>query len=817
VQPQTARRLGVVRRLVVVAVVLVATAGSAMAVALGLHLDPNVASLLPESGESVAFGRYLRAFGGGDLAVVMVKGDDPEETANAAHEIATRLAESRSVTFAADRIVVPPQLEPMLAFRYADTVGLERLREALSPEGMRTRLRESRALLLAPGSGALASLLARDPLRLGALALGRIGLGAGMRTQADGTFATDDGTMRLVLARPAGQALRGEDARRFTREVTSALSLAHQTYPRVRFGFTGGHAIAAATEAMLQRDLTLSGILSMVLASTVFVAIFRRLRALVAVMPPLVLGTLWTAGIAAALPGGLSAVAVAFTSVVVGVGVDTGVHVYAALLDARRAGLSPARAAQAARAKTGRAVMMAAVTAAAAFLALGLSGINAVRQLGVLCGAGEILTAVAILLVTPELGAWLERGPPPPPPPAAWTRVVALLTATRARASAMIALAIAPIALILVVGPPPLAEALVAIRPRKLVPLAVQTEVLNAFGGRRGQIIVLLHDRDLERAYERADTLYEGLLGLRGLVESVDAASAVAPSVATQRARYAARDALDLPAKADELTRALAETGFSPERFRHALDDMRQPTHEIVPRADATAGLSSLLLGRYLGRDGPDHVIAMYVLPSPGVDVGATLRARIHGIDPEASITGYQSLEASLRGTLAHDLPRICAVSAVLVVLALAASLRRPREVFLAGLVVASEIATVLIVVRLVGIPLHAYSALVIPVLLGITVDEGMFLLHHAREVNEAHGGAERDAIAQTLRTEGPPVAATALTTAAGFAALGVCEFDGLRDLGWVGALGSAVGLIVALLVVPAGLRVFRAPKKEPT
>ena len=105
----------------------------------------------------------------------------------------------------------------------------------------------------------------------------------------------------------------------------------------------------------------------------------------------------------------------------------------------------------------------------------------------------------------------------------------------------------------------------------------------------------------------------------------------------------------------------------------------------------------------------------------------------------------------------------------------------------------------------------HAYAALVLPVLLGITVDEGMFLLHHARAVSPA-GGA--DVITETLRHEGPPVAATALTTAAGFAALGFCDFDGLRDLGWVGALGSTVGLGVALVVVPAGLRLTSGARR---
>src|SRR6202011_4269391 len=57
------------------AVLLVlATLGSVLAVTLGLHLEPNVASLLPDRGEAAALRRYVRGFGGADLAIVMVKG-----------------------------------------------------------------------------------------------------------------------------------------------------------------------------------------------------------------------------------------------------------------------------------------------------------------------------------------------------------------------------------------------------------------------------------------------------------------------------------------------------------------------------------------------------------------------------------------------------------------------------------------------------------------------------------------------------------------------------------------------------------------------
>src|SRR6185437_13880738 len=278
--------------------------------------------------------------------------------------------------------------------------------------------------------------------------------------------------------------------------------------------------------------------------------------------------------------------AVAFTSVVVGVGVDTGVHVYAALLDARRSGLGPAEAASAARAKTTGAVMMAAVTAAAAFSSLALSEINAVRQLGLLCGAGEVLTAVAIVLVTPEMGAWLERGSPPAEAPSGWATAVAKLTATPVRAGLMAALALAPIPALLWLGPPPLANAMIGVRPQKLAPLAVQQQVFDAFGGMRGQLVVLVADKDQERARERADVLAERYADLRGDVAVVESLTALAPAKATQEQRFNERDALRLDAVADELERALVETGFAPAQFSAALEGMRHPTRAVASLAD---------------------------------------------------------------------------------------------------------------------------------------------------------------------------------------------------------------------------------------
>jgi predicted RND superfamily exporter protein len=823
------------RRIIVTVVVLLLTLVATYMVTARLRLDPNVATLLPERGESAALRLYLKAFGGSDLAMVLVsrpaeaegEGEDDDAAVAEVEAVARGLAKDLQaldeVKVAAAAMSADGKLDPLMVWRHADPPARKRLAAALTPEGMRVRLRGSRSLLLAPGAGAISEQIARDPLRLQQLLYDEGAVGSGFRTQADGSFASDDGRARLVLVFPKGQALRGDDAKAFVYKAREVLDGYRREHPKLYLGLTGGHAIAEATEAMLMRDLTLSSTISMLLASLAFAFTFRRLRALGAVIPPLFVGTVWTAAIAAMMPGGLSAIAVAFMSVVIGVGVDTGVHVYAALLEARNEGLSPRDAARVARQKTQRPVMVAAITAGAAFGSLVLSEIGALRQLGILCAGGEVLTAMAIVVITPEIGAYLERKKPPKYVPPRWTHWIGALTHTRARSIACLLLATAPVLALAAGYTPELADAIVAMRPKGLQPLDVQQRIYDDFGGRAGQWVVMVADADREKARARADQVAEKLATVGEHIDSLDAITAIAPAPPTQLARLKERDAFDLPAKASELERALIDEKFAPARFEAVLSSWRNPPHELISLEAMQQSDNAIMLSRYLGEADGKHIVVLYLLPRLEPLVGdmaasAAIEERnhqhaelveqaVHEADPDAMLTGYGRLDSSLKESLRADMPRIGLVAALLVLLALAASLRRPRDVALAMGVVIAEMAVVLFLIRALDVPLHAYDALVLPVLLGITVDEGMFLLYRARE-----SGSVRE----TLEREGPPVATTALTTAAGFGGLLVCDFDGLRHLGMVGAIGSLTGLLVALIVVPAGLRLSGVPARGP-
>jgi predicted RND superfamily exporter protein len=778
--------------------VVVATVVSVWLTAYGLRLSSDLSTLFPESGDAAALTRWAHAFGGRDPAIVLVRGDRAEDVAAVADGIAASLRKAPSVLRVVDRVPRPAMPEdPTLAWAYAGPAERAALAAAVTPEGMRARLAETKALVLAPvGDADADAYLTRDPLRLAQIPWqGRAELAAGVVGAPGMPFETSGGRARLVIAEPRGSAFEAGAARALVSDVEHAEAAAAR--PGVSTELAGGHAIAKATEDMIRGDLEVSGTLSLLLASVAFVATFRRVRALAAVIPPLLVGTVWTTGLAAFFPSGVTAVAIGFAAVVVGVGVDTGVHVYAALLEARREGLPPAAAAAKARATTWKPTLTAAAVAAVAFASLAFGSLRAMKQLGLLCGAGELLTSVAILVMTPEIGAWLERGPPPPRPTSALLAALTRATSTRRRAGFALALCALPVGLASLGAWPRPANALVAVRPRGLAPLVAQEHLYALFGGRPGQWVVLTADPDPDRARTRADRVAEALEAEvhEHHADGFDALATFAPSETTRRARLSARDALDLPSRKEALAAALVEQGFDVGAFAPALEAFAHPS----PIAAPVVGEEGWLFARHLARDAGDTLVATYVRPAEGAGSEEAIRAAVLRADPGSSVTGFGAIDLALRRALGRDLAVVGGLALVLVTIAMRLALRSGRHALVALATLACEMAAVGVAMRMAGVGFHVYDALVLPVLFGVTIDESMFLLH----------AAGRTTVDEAVRTQGPLVAATALTTAAGFAALAACRFDGLRDLGIVGAAGVLAGLVAALVVVPASLRLL--------
>ena len=102
----------------------------------------------------------------------------------------------------------------------------------------------------------------------------------------------------------------------------------------------------------------------------------------------------------------------------------------------------------------------------------------------------------------------------------------------------------------------------------------------------------------------------------------------------------------------------------------------------------------------------------------------------------------------------------------------------------------------------LLGIDLHLYNLLAVPVVVGLAVDGAV----HVRWAQDYDSARQQYA---TYRA----VAASTLTSMVAFGALMTADSPGLRSLGQVGVIGLAISLAVNLLWLRAWC-VPRRPKK---
>ena len=771
-----------------------------------LRFEGNLLDLLP-SGASAArdLQHYAQTFGRNDPVTMLVTGGTPSELTAFAQRFARTAGRVRSVGSVEHRIALGGDETSTSTvgrvFPLLDADGFARARGLLSAKSIDQSVRRARAVLLQPGARDAATTITKDPLELRRLLVPATKrLAAGLTVDpSTGDFLSPDGEALVMLVRTRASAFDGKSARALLAGLQNAAARAKPG--RLTVQTTGAHAVAVATEKMIRSDLQRSSTLSLLLVLVVFAVAFGRLRALAAVGPPLVLGALWTAGFAGWFLGSLNAISVGFAAILLGLGDDLATHLFLGIDGRTRLGHPKRKAAAEGLRALGRPTIAAATTGALGFAALILSSFPAIRDLGILAAAGVLLTGLAVLLVTPAMTAVGRDRPVTPAPPRRLDRALASWGERVARRHGIVlALVGASVVAAVLAGPSPIARQVVAVRPKALAPLRVQAELFRRFGGEPGQIVALVAGARMQAALERSDEVADALgrLSKRGLVAGWSSLSTLHPAARTVASRIAARDALGLPRAADVLEARLRDHGFRTGPFARALDDLRHPPG-VPARGAFDPDWGSLLAERHLRRTGGGIEVATYVRPAAGVDprrVARALRAAV----PRVRVTGYPLLEAQVRALLPADLLRVGLVSLVLVFIGLAVHFRRLMPAVLAAASVAVGLAWMSLACRLLGIEWSAYNLLVVPVLVGISIDENVFLIHGVEE----HPGRRVDAVGRALRDSGRAVVTTASTTAAGFGALAICAFDGLRSIGATAALGIAGCLLASLVVTPA-------------
>ncbi len=173
-------------------------------------------------------------------------------------------------------------------------------------------------------------------------------------------------------------------------------------FPDVRIGLTGEPVLDLDEMDQSQRDATTATILTLLLIAGLFVLSFREwLRPLLANLC-LVLIVGLSMGWAALSVGHLNMITITFTVMILGLSIDLGIQIIARYEEElAKPGSERCEAMCSAIARTGPSIVTAALTNTGAFLAMGLSGFRGVTELGVIASGGMVLAMLTMLLVLP--------------------------------------------------------------------------------------------------------------------------------------------------------------------------------------------------------------------------------------------------------------------------------------------------------------------------------------------------------------------------------------------------------------------------------
>jgi predicted RND superfamily exporter protein len=167
--------------------------------------------------------------------------------------------------------------------------------------------------------------------------------------------------------------------------------------------------------------------------------------------------------------------------------------------------------------------------------------------------------------------------------------------------------------------------------------------------------------------------------------------------------------------------------------------------------------------------------------------------------DPERGIfVGETVVYAAMYMLLRQEAPFVLLVATVLIALLVYWQVRSVAWTVLTLVPLALSLWWMLAVMGLFDLRFTLFNLPILPAILGIGVDNGVYLVSSIRKAERGAQG-----LADAMRETGGAIMAATATTAVGFGAFMVAASGGVRGIGAVAALGISMAAAVAILVLP--------------
>jgi predicted RND superfamily exporter protein len=336
------------------------------------------------------------------------------------------------------------------------------------------------------------------------------------------------------------------------------------------------------------------------------------------------------------------------------------------------------------------------------------------------------------------------------------------------------------------------------LRPTDHPAAAAELDLAQEFGIGIGTSTVTVPGRSVAEALDRADAI-AGLARAALPAAEVSSPSDWVISGERLRARLSAMAPLQLAAAADRLSAALDREGLDVKAFAPALDGLRAIGAGREPSGMTQDSWPDWIADSVHEGEGATLVVVRIRIPEGAWPGGppASFLASVQAEAPGAQVANAVRLGAELRSVAVRDLKRLGGLAIGVVLAIVLLSYRGDL-----GATALTFLPVILGTVWTAGLwgsfgrSLDLFSLCVLPVMVGIGVDDGLHVLHLARRRGEDLERASLDA--------GRGVVLTNLTTCAGFASLCLSHVPALRNGGLLICVGNLLCLAATLVALPA-------------
>jgi uncharacterized protein len=624
---------------------------------------------------------------------------------------------------------------------------------------------------------------------------------------------------------------RGSEAVDALRDLIAETELRH---PDVKLGLTGLPIMENDEMRASQSSMFWGSLLSFIGVIIIVIAGFGGLRHALLANLVLLLGTAWAFGYVTLVIGHLNILSVTFTATLIGIGIDYGAYYVARYMQLVREGLPCEEALLETTRSAGPAIVTGALTTSIAFFSAALTSFIGVAELGIIAGGGLLLCAVAQLVVLPPLikvvdSSRFGRRLPTPVPVHKWINPLLRFPRFVFCGGLIITLAAG-------LGMQHLwyDHNLLDMQARGLESVELEKKLLSECDQSVWYALSIANNREelLERkakflklpSVERT----EEIVSLLPVDEEVK--RPIIADISRRLASLPERPPLIAVDPLEELGAILAQAQDMAQHSRDGANcarhlELLRDAMRRLPAADCYAKLSQFqqqMAGDLLSRL---HALRSVANPEPPqlTDLPQSLVSRFVGqngkyllkiygrgdiwnmealsrfvqetrsVDPRVTGNPLQAYEASLEMQFSYQKAALYSMLVILVVLYI--DFRNVLHVALAALPLAMGMIITFGLMGYMNQPLNPANMIALPLLLGMGVDYGVYVVHEFLEQKGRYRMSPATAVGLLVDS---------LATIIGYAGLLIASHQGLQSLGRALTIGVAVCTLTSMMLLPA-------------